>query len=170
MAIITFKDTPVEISGELPAVGQPAPETALTAGDLSDKTLRDFEAKAKVLNIVPSLDTSVCAASARAFNEKVNALDQAVVLCVSVDLPFAMGRFCEGEGLQNIVPLSAFRSDFGAKYGVIMKDGPLRGLFCRAVLVLDQEDVVQYCELVPEIAQEPDYEAALAVVEQLTHS
>lgn len=164
MAQITFHDNPVHTSGDLPAVGQTAPAFNLTAADLSDKTLADFAGKRKVLNIFPSVDTGVCAQSVRTFNQRASSLDNAVVLCISADLPFAQARFCGAEGLDNVVNLSTFRSSFAADYGVALTDSPLRGLTARAVVVLDENDKVLHSELVAEIANEPNYDAALAVL------
>jgi len=141
-----------------------APALSLAAGDLSDKTLADFAGKRKVLNIFPSVDTNVCAQSVRTFNERASSLDNAVVLCISADLPFAQARFCGAEGLDNVVSLSTFRSSFARDWGVAIESGPLRGLTARAVIVLDENDKVLHAELVPEIAREPDYDAALAVL------
>lgn len=162
MSKVTFKGTPIEISGELPAAGSKAPAFKLTAGDLSDKGLTDFPGKAKVLNIVPSLDTSVCAVSARKFSEEIARREGVMLLNISADLPFAQNRFCESNNLRNVVTLSTFRSAaFGSDYGVLIVSGPLAGLTCRAVLVLDARDRVVHAQMVPEIAQEPDYAAAL---------
>lgn len=163
MATITFKGNPIQTSGNLPAKGAKAPDFKLTRTDLSDVSLKDFSGKKKILNIVPSLDTGVCAASARKFNEAVSSLGDTVLLNISADLPFAAGRFCESNGLKNIVTLSTFRSpEFAKAYGGEILDGPLAGLTARAVVVLDARDQVVYTEQVPEIAQEPDYAAALA--------
>ena len=162
MAQTALKGSPVNLAGELPAVGSSAPSFKLVAGDLSDKTLADFAGKKKLLNIVPSLDTDVCATSTRKFNESFTGRDDAVCLVISADLPFASGRFCSTEGLENVHPLSMMRSrNFGKDYGVLIEDGPLAGITARAVVVLDAEDKVVYTELVPEITQEPDYDAAL---------
>ena len=162
MAQVTFKGNPIHTSGELPAVGAKAPDFKLTGGDLKDVSLADFKGKRKILNIVPSLDTAVCATSTRKFNEKAGQLANSVVLVVSADLPFAAKRFCTTEGLANVVPLSMMRSkDFAKAYGVLIEDGPLAGLSARAVVVLDADDKVVYRQLVPEIGQEPDYEPAL---------
>jgi thiol peroxidase len=162
MATVTLKGNPIHTSGQLPASGAPAPDFRLVAGDLQDATLATFRGKRKVLNIVPSLDTSVCATSTRKFNESAGALANTVVLVVSADLPFAAKRFCTTEGLSNVVPLSMMRSkDFGRDYGVLIEDGPLAGLTARAVVVVDEQDRVLHAQLVPEIGQEPDYEAAL---------
>ncbi len=165
MATITFKGNPIQTSGELPAKGRQAPDFKLTQSDLSDVSLKDFAGQKKIFNIVPSLDTGVCATSAKKFNEAVSALGDTVLLNISADLPFAAGRFCESNGLKNIVALSTFRSPgFAKAYGVDILDGPLAGLTARAVVVLDAQDRVLFTEQVPEIAQEPDYFAALAAV------
>lgn len=166
MATVTFKGAPVQTSGDLPASGSPAPDFSLTKTDLSPAALADFAGKKKILNIVPSLDTGVCAASAKKFNEEVSKLEGVVLLNISADLPFAAGRFCESNGLQNVVALSTFRSpEFAQAYGVGITDGPLAGLTARAVVVLDAANSVLHAQLVPEIAQEPDYAAALAAVQ-----
>ncbi|CRZ19740.1 thiol peroxidase [Kingella kingae] len=164
MAQVTFKGTPVEIQGTLPQVGQTAPDFTLTATDLSDKTLADFAGKRKILNIFPSIDTGVCATSVRKFNEHAANLNNTVVLCIAADLPFAFARFCGAEGIENVVSLSSFRSTFGADYGVNLAGSPLRGLTTRAVVVLDENNQVLHAELVAEIGQEPNYDAALAVL------
>lgn len=165
MATITIQGNPIHTSGDLPQVGSKAPDFTLTKGDLSDVALKDFSGKRKLLNIVPSLDTGVCAASARRFNQEAASVAGAVVLTVSCDLPFAQSRFCQAEGIQNVVMLSELRDrGFGTAYGVRIADGPLAGLLARAVVVLDGDDRVLYTELVPEIAQEPDYARALAAL------
>lgn len=164
MANITFRGTPANTVGNLPAVGAAAPAFTLTAADLSDKTLADFAGKRKVLNIFPSIDTGVCATSVRQFNQRAAALDNAVVLCIAADLPFAMARFCGAEGIDNVITLSSFRSGFAQDYGVAIADSPLRGLTARSVLVLDENNRVIYAQLVPEIKNEPDYDAALAAL------
>ena len=164
MSKVTLQGNPVEIGGSFPAAGAAAPALSLAAGDLSDKTLTDFAGKHKVLNIFPSVDTNVCAQSVRTFNERASSLDNAVVLCISADLPFAQARFCGAEGLDNVVSLSTFRSSFARDWGVAIESGPLRGLTARAVIVLDENDKVLHAELVPEIAREPDYDAALTVL------
>jgi thiol peroxidase len=146
-------------------VGTKAPAFRLVTGDLKDVTLEDFKGKKKILNIVPSLDTSVCATSTRKFNKEAGSLPNVVVLVVSADLPFASKRFCTTEGLQNVVPLSIMRDkSFAKDYGVLLQDGPLAGITARAVVVLDESDKVIHRQLVPEIGQEPDYEAALKAV------
>ena len=163
MATTHLKGMEVHTNGDLPAVGSKAPDFKLVAGDLSEKSLADFAGKKKILNIVPSLDTPVCAASARHFNEDASSLDNTVVLVISADLPFAQGRFCSTEGLDNVVPLSMMRDrNFTKDYGVLLVDGPLAGICARAVVVLDENDTVVYTQLVDEITTEPDYVAALA--------
>ena len=162
MAEITLQGNPIHTNGELPAVGSQAPDFRLVDGELNDRTLAGYRGKKKLLNIVPSLDTPVCAESTRKFNEAVAGRDDVVVLIVSADLPFAQSRFCTGEGLENVIPLSMMRDrNFAKDYGVLITDGPLAGITARAVVVLDENDKVVYTELVPEIAQEPDYDAAI---------
>ncbi len=162
MATITFKNDPVETSGNLPEVNSKAPDFSLAKTDLSDVSQKDFPGKKLVLNIFPSIDTPVCAASTRRFNEEAGKMDSTVVLCISADLPFAHNRFCEAEGLKNVVPLSVFRSaSFGIDYGLTITSSPLAGLLSRAVVIIDANGKVVYTEQVPEIAQEPDYNAAL---------
>jgi thioredoxin-dependent peroxiredoxin len=162
MASITLRGTPVQTNGELPAKGSKAPDFRLVNPDLKEVTLADFAGKKKILNIYPSVDTPVCATSTRKFNEKVGGLNDAVVICISADLPFAFKRFCAAEGLKNVQTLSTMRQhDFAKKYGVEMTSGPLSGLCARACVVLDQNDKVVHAELVKEIASEPDYDAAL---------
>jgi thiol peroxidase len=164
MAEITFRGNPIHTVGDLPAVGSPAPAFTLTGLDLSDVTVGDFAGKSLVLNIFPSIDTAVCASSVRTFNEHAAALENTAVLNVSADLPFAMGRFCGAEGIENVQSASVFRSDFGDTYGVKITEGPLAGLMSRAVVVVNGEGVVTYTEQVPEIGQEPDYDSALAAL------
>ncbi len=165
MANITFKGGMCHTVGELPAVRTTAPNFTLTRQDLSAVHLKSFAGKAVILNVFPSLDTSVCAMSVRKFNEEAAKLPSATVLCISQDLPFASKRFCVAEGIKNVQVLSGFRHpEFGKAYGLFIVDGPLAGLLARAVLVLDANGVVQYTELVPEIAQEPNYAAAIAAV------
>ena len=167
MATITLKGSPIQTCGMLPKVGAKAPAFKLTQVDLADVGLEAFAGKKKIVNIVPSLDTSVCAVSAQTFNRQVSGLDNVVLLNVSADLPFAQKRFCESNGLKNTVTLSTFRSPaFGKDYGVAIVSGPLVGLMSRAVLVLDKTDTVIYAEQVPEIAQEPNYDAALFAVKK----
>jgi thiol peroxidase len=163
MATITFQGNPIHTQGDLPIARSKAPDFKLTGSDLKDVSLASFAGKKKILNIVPSLDTSVCATSTRRFNEEGAKVPNTVVLVVSNDLPFAQKRFCTTEGLASVVPLSELRTrDFGRDYGVRITDGPLAGLLSRAVVVLDEHDTVVYAQQVPEIAQEPDYEKALA--------
>ncbi len=165
MATVTLKGNPIDVAGDFPRPGRKAPAFKLVGKDLKDVTLADFAGKRKVLNIVPSLDTSVCAMSARKFTEKAGSLRDTVVLIVSADLPFASGRFCSAEGLQNVVPLSLMRGrEFLRNYGVEITSGPLAGVAARGVVVLDEKDNVIYSQLVPEIGQEPDYDAALAAL------
>jgi thioredoxin-dependent peroxiredoxin len=162
MTTVTLQGNPFRVDGNLPAVGAAAPALTLTNGDLADVTLANYAGKRKVLNIVPSLDTPTCATSTRKFNESAASLNNAVVLVVSADLPFAAGRFCATEGLKNVAHLSTFRHpEFMKAWGVAMAEGPLLGLTARAVVVLDESDKVLYTQLVPEIADEPDYAAAL---------
>ncbi|MBU4261589.1 MAG: thiol peroxidase [Proteobacteria bacterium] len=168
MAHITLQGNPLETVGELPAIGTKASSFSLTKTDLSDCPLQDFIGKKIVLNIFPSIDTSVCAASVRRFNKEAGEAKNSVVLCISADLPFAHNRFCEAEGLKNVIPLSVFRSaDFGKNYGVTISTGPLKGLLSRAVIIIDKSGKVAYSEQVPEITQEPDYEKALRALAQL---
>ena len=164
MSQVTMKGNPVEVGGNFQQAGQAAPEFRLVADDLSEKSLADFAGKRKVLNIFPSVDTGVCAKSVRKFNEKATSLENTAVLCISHDLPFAQARFCGAEGIENAVMLSAFRSTFAQDYGVALNSGPMAGLTARAVVVLDENNQVLYSQLVPEITEEPDYEAALAVL------
>ena len=165
MATVTLKGNKVKVGGNVPAVGDIVPDFSLTGKDLADVTLASFAGKRKVLNIVPSLDTPTCQQSTRVFNEKASAMKNTAVLVIAADLPFAMSRFCGAEGLENVVTLSTFRGrDFHDKYGVDILDGPLRGLTARAVVVLDENNKVMHSELVPEIASEPDYQAALDAI------
>ena len=165
MASVTLGGNPITVASNFPRKGDTAPEFSLTAKDLKDLGLKDFAGKRKVLNIVPSLDTPVCAKSTKIFNEKAGALPSTVVLVISADLPFAAGRFCSAEGVNNVVTLSTLRGgDFKSKYGVDITSGPLKGVTARAVIVLDANNKVLHSELVPEIKQEPDYDAALAAL------
>lgn len=165
MAKITLKGNPVQTSGELPKVGTQAPGLSLTKGDLSETSLSDYAGRRVVLNIFPSLDTPTCATSVRKFNALAGQTPNTTVLCISADLPFAAGRFCSTEGLEEVVPASSFRSPgFGQTYGVTIVDGPLRGLLARAVVVVDGDGKVVHSQLVPEIVNEPDYDAALAAL------
>lgn len=168
MTQITLKGNPIDTCGTLPQVGSTAPDFKLVGTDLSEVGLSDHAGKKIVLNIFPSIDTPVCAASARRFNQVASTEGGAVVFCISGDLPFAHGRFCEAEGLEDVIPLSVFRDhDFGENYGVRITSGPLSGLLSRAVVIIDEAGKVAYTEQVPEIAQEPDYEAALGALKAL---
>ena len=164
MANTAFKGTPVQTIGELPAVGAQAPSFTLTDTDLADLTSDSLAGRRVVLNIFPSVDTGVCAASVRQFNELAAGLENTTVVCVSADLPFALGRFCGAENIQNVSAASVFRSDFGSDYGVTQIDGPLAGLLARSVIVLDETGKVTYTQVVPEITTEPDYDAAIAAL------
>ncbi|WP_257311086.1 thiol peroxidase [Geothrix fuzhouensis] len=165
MAKVTLKGNPFNTAGDLPKVGSTAPAFTLVRTDLSEVTGKDLAGQRVVLNIFPSLDTPTCAASVRKFNARANEKPNTTILCVSADLPFAQKRFCGAEGLDNVVPASVFRApDFGKAYGVTLTDGPMKGLLARAVVVVDGAGKVVHTELVPEIAQEPDYNAALAVL------
>ena len=165
MAAITLHGNPIHTSGNLPAVGAKAPALILTDSELADRRLEDFAGKTVVLNIFPSLDTPVCDASVRRFNAEAAARQYVVVLCISLDLPFAHKRFCTTEGLTSVIGLSELRQRaFGEAYGVRIIDGPLAGLLARAVVVVGPDGLVRYSELVPEIAREPDYAAALAAL------
>lgn len=162
MAKITLKGNPINTIGELPEVGSFAPEFKLTAKDLTDQNLKDYYGRKVVLNIFPSIDTAVCAMSVRRFNAEASNLENAVVLCISRDLPFAQARFCGAEGLDKVVMLSEMKDfNFGKDYGVEIVDGPMASLLARAVVILNEEGKVIYTELVPEIGQEPDYDGAL---------
>lgn len=162
MAEITFKGNSIHTSGNLPSVGSDAPGFKLVANDLSEVELAGFAGKSVVLNIFPSLDTPVCATTVRRFNELAAGRQGTVVLCISADLPFAQARFCGAEGIENVQTLSSFRNPgFGTAYGVNLVDGPLAGVLARAVVVVNGDGKVAYTELVPEIVQEPDYDAAL---------
>ena len=164
MATTAFQGNTVHTSGELPDVGTTAPAFDLVGSDLSPVTSQDFSGKRVVLNIFPSLDTGVCAQSVREFNKRASALQDTTVVCVSKDLPFALGRFCGAEGIENVVTASAFRSAFGEDFGVTMTDGPLEGLLARSVVVVDENGTVVHSQLVPEISEEPDYDAAVAIL------
>ncbi len=165
MATVTLRGTPVETSGDLPAVGSQAPDFTLVTQDLSETSLADYKGKRVVLNIFPSIDTPTCQQSVRSFNEKAASLDNTVVLCVSPDLPFAQARFCGAENIESVATASNFRSpDFGQAYGTTFTSGPLMGLLARAVVVIDADGKVAHNELVPEIAQEPNYDGALAAL------
>lgn len=165
MATITLKGDAIHTNGELPAVGSAAPDFKLVTKDLADVNLAAYKGKKKLLNIVPSLDTSVCATSTKKFNEYAKGRGDLVMLVISADLPFAQSRFCNTEGIDNVVALSMMRSrNFAKDYGVLIQDGPLAGITARAVVVLDEYDKVMYTELVPEIGEEPNYERALAAL------
>ena len=169
MAAIALKGNKVETSGSLPKKGDQAPDFKLVKGDLSEVSLADYKGKKVVLNIFPSIDTGVCAASVRRFNKEATALANVKVLGISADLPFALSRFCAAEGLDNVETLSAYLDSFrapsfGKDYGVLMTSGPLQGLLSRAVVVLDENGKVLYTEQVPEITQEPNYDAAMAAL------
>ena len=166
MAKTHFKGTEVHTNGNLPTVGSSiAPDFTLVRGNLSDCSLSEFRGKKVIMNIFPSIDTGVCATSVRRFNKEAAALKDTVVLCISKDLPFAQGRFCGAEGIDNVVTLSDFRSnDFAEKYGVLLSDGALKGLFARSVVVVDENGKVVYNQLVNEITEEPDYQAALKAI------
>ncbi len=167
MAQITFKGNPIHTAGSLPPEGSDAPDFLLTNASLEDVNLSTFAGKKKILSIVPSLDTGICAASAIRFNQEVASKEDVVLLNISADLPFAAGRFCSEKELNNVVTLSTFRApSFGKDYGVEIVDGPLAGLLSRAILVLDDKNQIIYTEQVPEIAQEPNYEAALVALDQ----
>jgi thioredoxin-dependent peroxiredoxin len=166
MANVTLHGTEFHTSGELPAVGSTAPDFHLVNGKLNDVQLADYSGKKKLLNIVPSLDTPTCATSTKKFNEQVQGMEDVAVLVISADLPFAQGRFCGMEGIENVLPLSLMRTrSFAKDYGVLLTDGPLAGITARAVVVLDANNTVLYTQLVPEIGDEPDYEAALAALQ-----
>lgn len=164
MATITFKGNEAHTSGKLPAVGTALADFKLVAQDLSEKSLADFKGKRLVLNIFPSIDTGVCQASARKFNVEATNLENTVVINVARDLPFAMSRFCAAEGLDNIDNLSDFRSDYGDRLGVVLTDTPLKGLLSRAVVVTDENHNIIYTELVAELTDEPNYDAAIAAL------
>lgn len=166
MSKITFRGIPVNVLGEFVQKGEKAPDFTLVKGDLSDFHLSDNRGKYLLLNIFPSLDTGVCATSVRKFNKLASELPNTIVLAVSKDLPFAQGRFCTTEGIENVIPVSDYKytSDFGMKYGVLMEDGPIAGLLARSIVIINPEGEIIYSELVPEIAQEPNYEAAINAI------
>lgn len=165
MATITLSGNPIHTIGDLPAVGSQAPDFRLVDTGLADRGLADFKGKKKLLNIVPSLDTPICAVSTRKFDQHYAQEKNAVMLIISADLPFAQKRFTDSEELKNVVPLSLMRSrEFAKDYGVLITDGPLAGITARAVVVLDENDKVVYTQLVPEIKQEPDYDKALTAL------
>ncbi len=164
MATTAFKGSPVSTVGELPAVGVSAPPFTLTGTDMLDVSSADLTGSRVVLNVFPSVNTRVCAMSARQFNQLAAGLDNTKVLCVSADLPFALGQFCAAEGIENVIMTSSFRSTFGQDYGLTMAEGTWAGLLARAVIVLDPEGTVVHSQLVPQISQEPDYDAVVAVL------
>ena len=164
MAEVTLRGNPIHTSGELPAVGSDAPDFTVVGADLGEITKDSLAGTSVVLNIFPSVDTPTCATSVRTFNERAAGNDDTVVLCVSADLPFAAGRFCGAEGIENVKTGSTFRSSFGADYGLTLTDGPLAGVLARAVVVIDPDGKVRHTELVGEIGDEPNYDAALGAV------
>lgn len=165
MSIITFGGKPTKISGELPKVGSIAPDFKVSSIDLSSKKLNDFKGRKVIMNIFPSVGTGVCAASVRKFNEKASSLENTIVLCISRDLPFAQKEFCGAQGIENVEMLSDYRDrSFGNNYGVNMLESAFEGLLARSIIVLNEEGKVIYNELVPEIGQEPNYEAALNAI------
>ncbi len=167
MATITFQTNPIQTCGELPAMGSDAPNFSLANIKLENVTLENYAGKRKVLSIVPSLDTPTCAASARKFNQKAANFENTVVLIVSADLPFAQCRFCEIEGLHDVIALSTFRSSFANDYGVEIRDSALAGLTARAIVIIDEQDKILYTQLVPELAHEPDYEAVFTALKHV---
>lgn len=164
MASVTFQGNAVTTVGELPEVGQPAPAFTLVKADLGEVTLEELSGKRVILNIFPSIDTGTCATSVRKFNQEASKLDNTQVICVSADLPFAAGRFCGAEGIENVITGSTFRSSFGEDYGVTFSSAPLTGLLSRSVVVIDADGSVLYTEQVAETTEEPNYEAAIAVL------
>jgi thiol peroxidase len=164
MASVTFQGNAVTTVGELPEVGQPAPGFTLVKADLGEVTLEELSGKRVILNIFPSIDTGTCATSVRKFNEEASKLENTQVICVSADLPFAAGRFCGAEGIENVITGSTFRSSFGEDYGVTFSSAPLTGLLSRSVVVIDADGSVLYTEQVAETTEEPSYEAAVAVL------
>jgi len=165
MAKITLKGNPVNTSGELPAKGSKAPGFRLVKSDLGELTLEELKGKNVILNISPSLDTGICATALRKFNQMAAGMGNTVVLAITKDLPFAMGRFCSTEGITNVTTLSGFRNhSFGKEYGIEIIDGGFAGLYARCIVVIDEKGIVKYTQLVPEIAQEPDYDSALAAL------
>lgn len=164
MAQITLDGSPINTVGDLPAVGSKAPDFRLVDSELGEFSLADFQGKRIVLNIFPSLDTGVCANSVREFNKRAASLDNTQVVAVSADLPFASGRFCAAEGIENVRTGSVFRSSFGEDYGVRIADGPLAGVLSRAVVVIDEDGTVVYTEQVPEIKQDPNIDGAIAAL------
>ncbi|MDN6431053.1 thiol peroxidase [Corynebacterium flavescens] len=167
MATVKFDNQPAQTVGDLPAVGDAFPDVELVGTDLSPVKLSNFAGKRVVVSLFPSVDTGVCAAQLRAFNEKAAGLENTVVLSVSRDLPFAQARFCAAEGIENVVSASDFRSDLGDKLGISLADTPLKGLLARSVFVLDENHKIVYVELVPEVTTEPNYDAALEALHKL---
>jgi len=168
MRTVMFKGSPVALAGELPSVGSKAPDFILTNASLEDVSWETLRGPVTILSVVPSLDTGVCAASARRLNRELASYAEIQLLKVSMDLPFAQKRFCDTERLDRVVTLSAFRSpDFGSRYGVRIENGPLKGLLARAVFVVDERGLLQHVQLVPEITQEPDYDAVLKTLRTL---
>lgn len=161
MATVTLKGNSLETAGDLPKVGSAAPSFTLVKPDLSEVSLKDYQGKKLVLNIFPSIDTGTCAMSVRTFNQKATDLDNTEVLCISMDLPFALGRFCGAEGIDKVTAASGFRSSFGKDYGLTFSTGPLKGLYSRSVVVIDESGKVLYTEQVKETTEEPNYDAAL---------
>jgi thioredoxin-dependent peroxiredoxin len=162
MAKITLKGNQIHTNGNLPSIGAKAPDFLLVDGELNNRSLKDYKGKRKILSIVPSLDTSVCSLSTKKFNEKIKAHPEITVLVISADLPFAQKRMCSAENVTNVIPLSMMRNkEFAKAFGILIEDGPLAGICARSVVVLDENDHVVYTELVPEIAQEPNYDKAL---------
>ena len=166
MATISFQGKPLNTNDDLPSIGTVAPDFLLVNGKLQNVSLASYAGKIKILSIVPSLDTPTCAASTRVFNQKASKLANTVILVISADLPFAQGRFCESEGLKNVIPLSTFRSDFADDYGVKIIDTILAGLTTRAVIIIDENDKIIYTELVAEVADEPDYDSVHATLKE----
>ena len=167
MASVTLEGEPLNVGGHFPQVGETAHSFMLVDKNLKDVSLSEFAGKRKVLSVVPSIDTPVCATSTRVFNQRASEMNNTVVLVISADLPFAQSRFCGAEGLDKVIMLSTMRGrDFHKDYGVMITDPPLSGLMARAVIILDEKDRVVYTELVPEITQEPDYDAAIAALSQ----
>ena len=165
MATITLKGNEIHTNGDLPTTGTQAPDFVLVDGDLNNVSLETYSGKKKLLSIVPSLDTPVCAISTKKFNDHAQAREDVVFLMISADLPFAMTRFCTAEGAENVIPLAMMRShNFAKDYGVLIEDGPLAGITARAIVVIDEDNKVLHSQLVSEIADEPDYDAALAVL------
>ncbi len=164
MAQITLKGNAINTNSELPSIGSIAPDFTSVKNDLSEVSLSELKGKRVILNIFPSVDTGTCATSVRAFNQKAASLENTSILCVSADLPFALGRFCGAEGIESVITSSSFRSDFAENYGVKIIDGPLKGVCARSIVVIDENGKVLYTELVPETVNEPNYDAAIAVL------